>query len=246
MNLEESKNCYFDLMNYYKREGKRTRIKIERDMLNPLESLIKKYDPEIEVIYNSTFQHKVHFISNEFELLLRSDNAPVHTLVVVKIKVSPPGKGIGSIILEELMSYAKKVGFERVVLEQVISDEGINFAQKNGFSRCYTPSMELKEFNFETGIGNYERFIYFNSAEAITFRIKDLCQQNNLTIYGLAKKIERKYEFNIQSTLNEILQKRTKSPQINTLYIVAEAFDMRLCEFFNDRKFDQIEGVHNN
>lgn len=75
-------------------------------------------------------------------------------------------------------------------------------------------------------------------AEATIIRIKDLCDKRDITIMRLAEisKVS-------QSTLNEIMQGRSKHPRIITLKKIANGLGMSLSEFFDHPIFDEISNL---
>lgn len=80
-----------------------------------------------------------------------------------------------------------------------------------------------------------------NYSEIYVKRIRTLCEKRGITINKLATMSGVK-----QSTLDNIVQGNTKSPQINTLHKVALAFGMTLSEFLdfeelNDYCFEDNE-----
>jgi transcriptional regulator with XRE-family HTH domain len=74
-----------------------------------------------------------------------------------------------------------------------------------------------------------------NIDEAIILRIKEYCLQKNLTILKLAELSNVS-----QSTLNEIMQHRSKHPRIITVAKIAKGLDMSLSKFFDHKMFNEI------
>lgn len=68
--------------------------------------------------------------------------------------------------------------------------------------------------------------------EAITERIKNLCEEKGWTTNELI----RRSGVN-QSTISEIMSGRSKYPRIITLKKIAEGFGMTLSDFFRDELF---------
>ncbi|MGH1162880.1 N-acetyltransferase [Bacillus mycoides] len=66
---------------------------------------------------------------------LRSEFYPDPYLAITAINITPSNQGKGSIVLEWFKTFAKEKGFERLVLQQVVTKEGYHFALKNGFSK---------------------------------------------------------------------------------------------------------------
>lgn len=75
--------------------------------------------------------------------------------------------------------------------------------------------------------------------DAIIYRINFLCDKNDMSIYELAKLSGLS-----QSTLNEIMQRRSTKPRFNTLSKIAFGLGMDLKEFFDDPVFERIKGIH--
>ncbi|PEA13727.1 N-acetyltransferase [Bacillus thuringiensis] len=74
---------------------------------------------------------------------LRSEFFPDPYLAITAINIIPSNQGKGSIVLEWFKTFAKEKGFERLVLQEVITEEGYHFAFKNGFSKKHSPYEEL-------------------------------------------------------------------------------------------------------
>ncbi|WP_277680337.1 helix-turn-helix domain-containing protein [Gracilibacillus dipsosauri] len=79
----------------------------------------------------------------------------------------------------------------------------------------------------------------YSMVDAVVYRINDLCEKNDMSIYELSK-----LSGVSQSTLNEIMQGRSKRPRLDTLVNIAFAFGIRPRDFLDHPVFDQIEGVH--
>lgn len=228
------------MMEWYNRKNEQERISFNVEDMNDIVGILNEYSSEpIEIGMMNPYS--IYFSNQNHELNLKSSNAPVQTLTIKKIRVEPAGQGIGTIILNVLIKYAKSVGFDRIVMEQVTSDEGLHFVKNRGFSICYTPSMEIMPISYF----DYEKVLYYDFDEVVPMRISDLCRQHNTTVYGISKGIKNKYNINIQSTINEIMQKRTKAPTIGTIFYISEALGISLKEFFIDPKFNQIDGIDN-
>ena len=74
---------------------------------------------------------------------LRSEFFPDPYLAITAINITPSNQGKGSIVIEWFKTFAKEQGFERLVLQEVITEEGYHFALKNGFSKKHSPYEEL-------------------------------------------------------------------------------------------------------
>ncbi|MCD4645426.1 hypothetical protein AR454_24010 [Bacillus mycoides] len=86
---------------------------------------------------------------------LRSEFYPDPYLAITAINITPSNQGKGSIVLEWFKTFAKEKGFERLVLQEVITEEGYHFALKNGFSKKVGPFEEIFRKPDSTD-GNYE------------------------------------------------------------------------------------------
>ena len=69
-------------------------------------------------------------------------------------------------------------------------------------------------------------------AEALSIRITELMEEQNLTRYGLFKKSGVD-----QSTLRDIIRKRNRGTNIRSIYELAQGFGMDLETFFNSPLF---------
>ncbi|PGO43982.1 N-acetyltransferase [Bacillus thuringiensis] len=74
---------------------------------------------------------------------LRSEFFPDPYLAITAINITPSNQGKGSIVLEWFKTFAKEKGFEQLILQEVITEEGYHFALKNGFSKKHSPYEEL-------------------------------------------------------------------------------------------------------
>lgn len=75
--------------------------------------------------------------------------------------------------------------------------------------------------------------------EALKKRINDLCEKYEISIYRLSK------ESGVpQSTLNEIMQGRSKDPRASTVSKIAKGFGITAQEFYNDPIFDNLKDIH--
>ena len=75
-----------------------------------------------------------------------------------------------------------------------------------------------------------------NIGEASRLRIKELCEDRNITLNKLS---------NIcgitQSTLNNIVSGRNNSATISTIKKICDGLDITIQEFFNSHLFDDLE-----
>jgi len=76
-------------------------------------------------------------------LHLRSEISPDPILVISAISIFPSNQGKGSIVIEWFKTFAKEKGFERLILQEVVTEEGYNFALKNGFTKVVSLYTEL-------------------------------------------------------------------------------------------------------
>lgn len=72
--------------------------------------------------------------------------------------------------------------------------------------------------------------------EAISMRILNLCNENNITINKLAT-LSGIY----QSTINNILTGFSKNPQVLTIYRICQGLNITIDDFFKDELFLDIE-----
>ncbi|MFK4412910.1 hypothetical protein ABH961_001447 [Bacillus sp. RC251] len=96
----------------------------------------------------SSEEHKV-------TINLRSEFSTHPYLAITAISITPSNQGKGSIVIEWFKTFAKEKGFERLVLQEVITEEGYHFALKNGFSKKIDPFEEIFRKPDSTD-GNYE------------------------------------------------------------------------------------------
>ena len=72
--------------------------------------------------------------------------------------------------------------------------------------------------------------------EAIAKRIEELCEQNNLTINGLATQAAVP-----PSTVKNIIYGVSKNPGIITIKMLCDGLDISLLDFFNSPLFTSLE-----
>ena len=63
-------------------------------------------------------------------------------MAITAINIIPSNQGKGSIVLEWFKTFAKEKGFERLILQEVITEEGYHFALKMAFQK-HSPYEEL-------------------------------------------------------------------------------------------------------
>lgn len=72
--------------------------------------------------------------------------------------------------------------------------------------------------------------------ETIAFRINQLCEEKDITIYALA--ISCGVD---KSTIYSILGEKSKSPEVVTIKKLCDGLDMTLGQFFSTPEFDNLE-----
>lgn len=75
-----------------------------------------------------------------------------------------------------------------------------------------------------------------NLKEAIAFRITQLCEEKNITIYSLA--ITAGVH---KSSIYSILGEKSKSPEVATIKKLCDGLEITLGEFFSTPEFDALE-----
>ncbi|SKC57008.1 helix-turn-helix domain-containing protein [Maledivibacter halophilus] len=74
--------------------------------------------------------------------------------------------------------------------------------------------------------------------EAISKRIIELCKKNNITINKLSTMAGL-----TQSTLNDVVNGKSKNPTVRTIYLVCFGLGIELKDFFDSNLFfDLIDG----
>lgn len=71
---------------------------------------------------------------------------------------------------------------------------------------------------------------------AIQRRIRELCDERNITVNKLATICGI-----TQSTINNILSRRTTKPTVSTIKKICDGLDITLSEFFDTDYFDSLE-----
>ena len=72
--------------------------------------------------------------------------------------------------------------------------------------------------------------------QAIQRRIRELCDERNITVNKLATIC-----CITQSTINNILSRRTTKPTVSTIKKICDGLDITLSEFFDTDYFDSLE-----
>lgn len=75
-----------------------------------------------------------------------------------------------------------------------------------------------------------------NLQEAIKYRVLNLCQENNVTINGLAMLSGMS-----QSTVNSLIDGSSKNPKILTILRICLGLNMDLKDFFDNPIFKDLE-----
>lgn len=86
---------------------------------------------------------------------LRSEFFPSPYLAIAAISITPSNQGKGLIVLDWFKTFAKEKGFQRLVLQEIIAEEGYLFALKNAFTK--TINLYEKTFGNQNSIdGDFE------------------------------------------------------------------------------------------
>ncbi|EJR32649.1 MULTISPECIES: N-acetyltransferase [Bacillus cereus group] len=139
---------------------KLTKIPLHLQDFQNLKLLLEEIiQDEIEMIEGFS-KYTLHISSKESKVTinLRSEFFPNPYLAIAAISIIPSNQGKGSIVLEWFKTFAKEKGFKRLVLQEVITEEGYRFALKNGFSKHVSLYEEMfgKPNRFE---GDYELYL---------------------------------------------------------------------------------------
>ncbi len=73
---------------------------------------------------------------------------------------------------------------------------------------------------------------------AVRLRIKNLCQENDMTVNALSVKAGMP-----RSTLKNIIYGKSKNTGIVTIQLICDALDISITDFFNDEIFDLVEPI---
>lgn len=76
--------------------------------------------------------------------------------------------------------------------------------------------------------------MFIHSNEAIAARIRELCEQNNLTQYALSMKSGVP-----QSTLSTIMSCTFRSMKIRIIYEICEGLEIEIKDFFDSPLFER-------
>ncbi|MGH0779825.1 N-acetyltransferase [Bacillus cereus] len=136
---------------------KSTKIPLHIHDFQTLKLLLEEIvQDEIEFIENSS-KYALIISSKEsmVTINLRSEFFLTPYLAIAAISITPSNQGKGSIVLDWFKTFAKGKGFKRLVLKEVITEEGYCFALKNGFTKVI--SLYEKTFGDQNSInGDYE------------------------------------------------------------------------------------------
>lgn len=72
--------------------------------------------------------------------------------------------------------------------------------------------------------------------KALSLRICELCREKNITPYALAIKADMP-----PSTLNSILENKSKNPRISSIKKICTGFDITLSEFYHSKLFENAK-----
>ena len=78
--------------------------------------------------------------------------------------------------------------------------------------------------------------MHMNTAEAIAYRIRQLCKERGITPNGLSNLAAVP-----QSTIKSILNGESQNPGIVNIKKLCDGFDITLGEFFSTELFDGLE-----
>ncbi|MED1113069.1 N-acetyltransferase [Bacillus paramycoides] len=122
-----------------------TEIPLHVQDFQKLKILLEELVQDEIVLIKGLSKYALNISSKEHKVTinLRSEFFPDPYLAITAINIIPSNQGKGSIVLEWFKTFAKEKGFERLILQEVITEEGYHFALKNGFSKKHSPYEEL-------------------------------------------------------------------------------------------------------
>ncbi|ARJ24218.1 N-acetyltransferase [Bacillus mycoides] len=122
-----------------------------------LKMLLEELVQDEVIFIEGLSKYSLNISSKEHKVTinLRSEFFLDPYLAITAISITPSNQGKGSIVLEWFKTFAKEKGFERLILQEVITEEGYHFALKNGFSKKVGPFEEIFRKPDSTD-GNYE------------------------------------------------------------------------------------------
>jgi len=77
-----------------------------------------------------------------------------------------------------------------------------------------------------------------NVREAVTARIKELCDKNHMTINTLSNTCGMP-----PSTIYSIFRGKSQNPSVNTVYQICEGLNITLAEFFDNEIFYEDKNI---
>ena len=83
---------------------------------------------------------------------------------------------------------------------------------------------------------NQPEVVHVNTAEAIAYRIRQLCKEHGITPNGLSNLAAVP-----QSTIKSILNGESQNPGSVTIKKLCDGFEISIREFFNSDLFDDLE-----
>jgi len=81
-----------------------------------------------------------------------------------------------------------------------------------------------------------ERVTMRSLKETIAFRITQLCEERNISVYALA--IQCGVD---KSTIYSILGEKSNSPEVSSIKKICDGLEITLGQFFNTPEFDALE-----
>ena len=228
----------FLMYDYFKKYNTKNMFKIlfkEKELENIIHFMNQNSNGHEIEVYIPSFFNTVEFENRQFKLTLKTIPYPIQTLIISQISVTPTSQGLGSGLINEIIKYAKKVGFDRLVMESVLTEEGISLAKKKSFEKVYRYEESIKQF--PDAPDDYELLLKYDFNEIIRVKIKQLMLEHNMNSYRVGKIIQDRYGSVFQSTLSEILNQRTKNPRLSTIEYITEAIGIPIHQFFQDWKF---------
>ncbi|MEY8351550.1 N-acetyltransferase [Bacillus cereus] len=134
-----------------------TEIPLHVQDFHKLKLLLEELVQDEIVLIKGLSKYSLNISSKEHKVTinLRSEFFTHPYLAITAINITPNNQGKGSIVLEWFKTFAKEKGFERLVLQEVVTKEGYHFALKNGFSKKVGPFEEIFR-NPDSTDGNYE------------------------------------------------------------------------------------------
>ncbi|EOQ02268.1 hypothetical protein KOY_02257 [Bacillus cereus VDM021] len=134
-----------------------TEIPLHVQDFQELKMLLEELVQDEVIFIEGLSKYSLNISSKEHKVTinLRSEFFLDPYLAITAISITPSNQGKGSIVLEWFKTFAKEKGFERLILQEVITEEGYHFALKHGFSKKVGPFEEIFRKPDSTD-GNYE------------------------------------------------------------------------------------------